>query len=171
MEFGLDPSRSSGVAVMNRARTVDHLQLGDKPDPSFHRRMVPLIHPLTVKQDVIYGRKFGTALTMDIFTPKKDAKGVGVIIVVSGGFFSSHESISPALCQATDRSRLHCLRCRPRQPTSLHDPGDHPGYEPGRAVHSLSRQGLRDRPRPHWYHRSLGRRSPVADAGNRRRSG
>jgi acetyl esterase/lipase len=48
------------------------------------------------KEDVIYGRKFGTALTMDVFTPKKDAKGIGVIIVVSGGFVSSHDSISPA---------------------------------------------------------------------------
>ena len=48
------------------------------------------------KEDVIYGRKFGTALTMDVFTPKKDSKGIGVIIVVSGGFVSSHDSISPA---------------------------------------------------------------------------
>ena len=30
------------------------------------------------KEDVIYGRKYGTALTMDVFTPKKDAKGIGV---------------------------------------------------------------------------------------------
>ena len=27
------------------------------------------------KEDVIYGRKFGTALTMDVFTPKKNANG------------------------------------------------------------------------------------------------
>jgi acetyl esterase/lipase len=62
-------------------------------DPSFNR-----------KQDVIYGRKFGTALTMDIFTPKKDAKGIGVVVVISGGFFSSHEAIVPAFVQPfTDR--------------------------------------------------------------------
>jgi acetyl esterase/lipase len=48
------------------------------------------------KEDVIYGRKYGTALTMDVFTPSKDAKGVGVIFVVSGGFFSSHEAINSA---------------------------------------------------------------------------
>ena len=47
------------------------------------------------KEDVVYGRKYGTALTMDVFTPKKDAKGIGVIFVVSGGFFSSHEAINP----------------------------------------------------------------------------
>jgi acetyl esterase/lipase len=54
-------------------------------EPSFQR-----------KEDVIYGRKLGTALTMDIFTPSKNAKGIGVIIVVSGGFRSSHEAINPA---------------------------------------------------------------------------
>ena len=48
------------------------------------------------KTDVIYGRKFGTALTLDVFTPKK-ANGAAVIIVVSGGFFSSHDSINPML--------------------------------------------------------------------------
>jgi acetyl esterase/lipase len=56
------------------------------------------------KEDVIYGRKFGTALTMDVFTPKKDAKGIGVILVVSGGFVSSHEAIQPAFVRPlTDR--------------------------------------------------------------------
>jgi acetyl esterase/lipase len=47
-------------------------------------------------EDVIYGRKYGTALTMDVFTPIKDAKGIGVVMVVSGGFFSSHEAINEA---------------------------------------------------------------------------
>jgi acetyl esterase/lipase len=56
------------------------------------------------KEDVIYGRKYGTALTMDVFTPKKDVKGVGVIIVVSSGFVSSHDSISSAfVTPLTDR--------------------------------------------------------------------
>jgi acetyl esterase/lipase len=56
------------------------------------------------KEDVIYGRKYGTALTMDVFTPRKDARGIGVILVVSGGFFSSHEAINPAFVRPlTDR--------------------------------------------------------------------
>jgi acetyl esterase/lipase len=46
-------------------------------------------------QDVIYGRKYGTALTMDIIKPKQGANGLGVIWVVSGGWFSSHDNISP----------------------------------------------------------------------------
>ena len=48
----------------------------------------------TRQEDVIYGRKFGTALTLDVFTPKEKPNGVGVILVVSGGWFSSHESIN-----------------------------------------------------------------------------
>ena len=51
------------------------------------------------KEDVIYGRKYGTALTMDVFTPKKDVNGAAIVFVVSGGFFSSHEAIGPGLAR------------------------------------------------------------------------
>jgi acetyl esterase/lipase len=51
--------------------------------------------PFTRTQDVIYGRKFGTALTMDVFAPKKGANGAAIIFCVSGGWFSSHDSINP----------------------------------------------------------------------------
>jgi acetyl esterase/lipase len=77
---------------MNRAWTTVILSLsttlivfssaGTAADPSYNRT-----------QDIIYGRKYGTALTMDVFTPKENAKGVGVILVVSGGFRSAHEAI------------------------------------------------------------------------------
>jgi acetyl esterase/lipase len=46
-------------------------------------------------EDVIYGRKFGTALTMDVFTPKGGANGAAVIWAVSGGWFSNHDAINP----------------------------------------------------------------------------
>jgi acetyl esterase/lipase len=48
----------------------------------------------TRTQDVVYGRKYGTALTLDVFTPKEKANGAAVIWVVSGGWFSAHEAIS-----------------------------------------------------------------------------
>lgn len=51
--------------------------------------------PYSRSEDVIYGRKFGTALTMDVFRPKQDANGAAVIVVVSGGWFSAHEAINP----------------------------------------------------------------------------
>lgn len=47
----------------------------------------------TRTEDVIYGRKFGTALTLDVFQPQP-ANGVGIVLMVSGGWFSSHESIN-----------------------------------------------------------------------------
>jgi acetyl esterase/lipase len=51
------------------------------------------------KEDVIYARKYGTALTMDVFTPKAKANGAAVVLVVSGGFRSAHESINPGFAR------------------------------------------------------------------------
>jgi acetyl esterase/lipase len=49
------------------------------------------------RQEVIYGRNYGMALTMDVFKPKKDANGAGVIFVVSGGWYSDHNGIGGAI--------------------------------------------------------------------------
>jgi hypothetical protein len=46
-------------------------------------------------EDVVYGRKFGTALTLDVFQPRP-ANGVGIVLMVSGGWHSAHESINPS---------------------------------------------------------------------------
>jgi acetyl esterase/lipase len=53
----------------------------------------------TRQEDVVYGRKDGTALTMDIFRPRTGANGSGVIVMVSGGFFSSHDAINPGFAR------------------------------------------------------------------------
>ena len=45
-------------------------------------------------EDVIYGRKYGTALTLDVFQPPKP-NGLGIIALVSGGWYSAHEAINP----------------------------------------------------------------------------
>ncbi|HVY71775.1 MAG TPA: alpha/beta hydrolase [Verrucomicrobiae bacterium] len=47
----------------------------------------------TRTEDVIYGRKFGTALTLDVFQPAKP-NGASVVFMVSGGWFSAHEAIN-----------------------------------------------------------------------------
>jgi acetyl esterase/lipase len=47
----------------------------------------------TRREDVIYARKFGTALTMDVFTPRQNVNGAAVIFCVSGGWFSDHRGI------------------------------------------------------------------------------
>ena len=49
-------------------------------------------------EDVIYGRKFGTALTLDVFQPET-RNGVGLVFMVSGGFYSSHEAVNAGLFQ------------------------------------------------------------------------
>jgi acetyl esterase/lipase len=41
-----------------------------------------------IRPDVVYGHKDGMALTFDVFTPKKDAKGIGLLFMVSGGWYS-----------------------------------------------------------------------------------
>jgi acetyl esterase/lipase len=58
------------------------------------RAAAPLVDakPYTRTEDVIYGRKDGVALTMDVFKPQK-ANGAAVIEIVSGGYFSSHAGV------------------------------------------------------------------------------
>lgn len=43
--------------------------------------------------DVVYGKKSGTALTFDVFRPTEKANGLGVVAVMSGGWFSDHSFV------------------------------------------------------------------------------
>ncbi|MBI3862429.1 MAG: alpha/beta hydrolase [Planctomycetia bacterium] len=49
----------------------------------------------TRTEDVIYRRKHGTALTLDVFAPKENANGAAIVLVVSGAWRSSRDSIRP----------------------------------------------------------------------------
>ena len=69
---------------------------------------------------------------------------------------------------AVRRPRLHRLRRRPRQPAEVHHPRGPRRHAPGRPVHPPQRQEVRRRPGPARHHRRLGRRAPVADAGDGR---
>jgi len=53
--------------------------------------------PFERKEDVVYGRKFGTALTMTYSLPRRRPTAAGLIFVVSGGWFSGHEAINAGL--------------------------------------------------------------------------
>lgn len=55
--------------------------------------------------DLIYARKFGLALTMDVFRPKAESNGLAVVYVVSGGWFSSHDidGLIPGFAPLLDR--------------------------------------------------------------------
>ena len=59
--------------------------------PSVQAQVAP---SFTRTEDVIYGRKYGTALTLDVFQPAKK-NGAAIFFVVSGGFFSDHNAINP----------------------------------------------------------------------------
>lgn len=41
-----------------------------------------------ITPDVVYGHKDGLAMTFDVYTPSQNAKGVGVLFMVSGGWYS-----------------------------------------------------------------------------------
>jgi len=60
--------------------------------PSLRAQPAP---KFTRTEDVIYGRKFGTALTLDVFEPAQK-NGAAIFFIVSGGFFSDHNDINPA---------------------------------------------------------------------------
>ena len=80
-----DPFLSVAVLAISLAAAVTASFPARANDPEFTR-----------KEDVVYGRKYGTALTMDVFTPKSNANGAAIVWVVSGGWFSSHDAIGPA---------------------------------------------------------------------------
>ena len=62
------------------------LQAKDKPAP-----ILP-VHTRT--EDVVYGRKFGVALTLDVIQPEKP-NGFGIAYMVSGGWVSGYSPSTP----------------------------------------------------------------------------
>ncbi|HEV3118625.1 MAG TPA: alpha/beta hydrolase [Gemmataceae bacterium] len=77
----------SGTALSQETRTAP------APDVKAGASAAAEETSFTRKEDVVYGRKYGMALTMDVFTPKKGANGAALVEVVSGGFISSHDNI------------------------------------------------------------------------------
>src|SRR6185437_2908338 len=77
--------------------------------------------PFTRARNVIYGTKIGVALTMDVFTPKKEAHGAAIVIVVSGGWVSDQSSIdsswfTPLIDEAVKRGYTVFAVCHGSQP-------------------------------------------------------
>ena len=104
---------------------------------------------------------------MDIFTPKTNAKGIGVVVVVSGGFRSAHEAILPFLIRPlTDRGYtvfavLHGSQPRYQVPEIIQDMK--------RAVRFIRHHARENGIDPDriGVTGDLGRRPPVADPGHR----
>ena len=81
----------AGLAVGGRPATAD-----DPPAEARPRAAVGYDR----QADVIYGRKVGVALTMDVFTPRAGRNGAAVVMIVSGGYFSTRDAIAPSLFRA-----------------------------------------------------------------------
>jgi len=62
--------------------------------PLFIRGEGPAAPDFTRKEDVLYGRKYGSALTLDVLAPSKP-NGLGILWMVSGGWYSDHNAIRP----------------------------------------------------------------------------
>lgn len=60
---------------------------------SFAGAQSPTLVGFKRTEDVIYARKFGTALTLDVFEPEKK-NGAAVFFMVSGGFVSGHDGVN-----------------------------------------------------------------------------
>ena len=76
------------LLLLALACAVDHTHAQTKPTAQ--------IAPYARTEDVVYGRKFGTALTFDVFQPTTTKpNGFAIIQVISGGWVSSHANISP----------------------------------------------------------------------------
>jgi len=46
------------------------------------------IEGIEIVPDVVYGHKHGMALTFDVYKPKQEANGTGILFIVSGGWYS-----------------------------------------------------------------------------------
>jgi acetyl esterase/lipase len=49
--------------------------------------------PFTTVENVVYGHKDGLAQTLDVVTPQENAKGIGIILVSSGGWRSRKSNV------------------------------------------------------------------------------
>jgi len=46
------------------------------------------VEGVDITPDVVYGHKHGMALTFDVYRPERNANGVGILFIVSGGWYS-----------------------------------------------------------------------------------
>ncbi len=70
----------------------------------------------TRTEDVVYGRKFGVALTLDVIQPEKP-NGYAIVSMISGGWVSNHDSINPGAAKPfLDRGYTVFAVCHGCQP-------------------------------------------------------
>lgn len=57
----------------------------------------PLSSQIQSRQEVIYARQHGTALTLEVFTPVAARNGAGIILFLSEGWYSDRSMVDPAI--------------------------------------------------------------------------
>ncbi len=92
------------MRTMSKARTravIVFLLVAVMQNGGLLAQALPSTEPsYTRRQDVVYGRVAGTALTMDVFKPTGKQNGAIVVFLMSGGWISSHDSIRPQFINA-----------------------------------------------------------------------
>jgi acetyl esterase/lipase len=61
--------------------------------PVLAEEETPPLTKSTLVEDIVYGHKDGLALTLDVCTPVENAKGIGVVLVSSGGWKSGKSDV------------------------------------------------------------------------------
>jgi acetyl esterase/lipase len=84
------PRRTSGRSLCERFLIVGYLAAAACAVAASAAASQPDVIKYSHQSDVIYGRKYGLALTMEVFTPEKNS-GLGVVWIVSSGGTSSRE--------------------------------------------------------------------------------
>ncbi len=75
------------LATLLRPHSVEAKQPESARGPAVAEQLE--VAQATITPDVVYGHKFGLAMTFDVYTPARDANGAGVLFVVSGGWYSN----------------------------------------------------------------------------------
>lgn len=92
------PSSANGVPASARAPRLAILALVAAlvlSAAALARAVEPIRIPeFDVVEDVVYGHKDGLALTMDVLTPRENPKGIGVVLVSSGGWKSEKSNVA-----------------------------------------------------------------------------
>ena len=105
----------------------------------------------TRQEDVIYGRKYGTALTMDVFTPKENANGAAVVLCISGGWVSDHEKIQPMFVSELLHHGYTCFAVVHGSQPKFTIPECVADIQPRGPLHSRARRRFQDRSESHRH--------------------
>lgn len=79
------------LAVLNPATSAEALTMNETTLNLSHAGSI------AEREELVYGRRFGTALTLEVFKPTARQNGVGIILFLSEGWFSDRAMIEPAV--------------------------------------------------------------------------